>query len=63
MLPAMYSFLSLIECYLVNLDTYQVGLLQVSHGASLEKLSNQEIASDKISSGIISKSFVEVILG
>ena len=28
LLPAMYSLLSFIECYLVNLDIYQVGLLE-----------------------------------
>ena len=39
----MYSLLSFIECYLVNLDTYQTGRLQVSHGRSLETLSNQEL--------------------
>ena len=51
----MHSLLPFIGCYLVNLDNYQVGQLQVSHGASLGTLSNQEIAS-----GIISKLFAEV---
>ena len=58
----MHSLLSFVDGYVVNLDTYQVALLKVSHAASLEALPNQEIVSGKKSSGIISKLFVEVVL-
>ena len=45
----MHSLLSFIKCYLVNLDTYQVGLLEVevSHSASPETCSIQKIVSGK----------------
>ena len=32
----MHSLLSFIDCSLVTLNTYQVGLLQVSYDASIE---------------------------